>query len=53
MIHMLKERKGSDVVTKCGSKAASADTTVWWTDLTCPDCKKLCWPKRIIKRQTL
>jgi hypothetical protein len=39
VIHLLKERKGRDVTTKCGQKAEARDTTVWWTDVTCPECK--------------
>ena len=53
MIHMLKERKGQEVLTKCGVLGkAEVTTTVWWTDLTCPDCQLLCCPprKRIVQR---
>ena len=51
MIHMLKERKGPDITTKCGSMGTMDIATVWWTDITCPDCKQMCWPrKRTIKR---
>jgi hypothetical protein len=50
VIHMLKERKGSEVTTKCGSMGNMDIVTVWWTDITCKDCRKLCWPKRIVKR---
>jgi len=39
--HLLKERKGKDVVAKCLAKPTVEETTAWWTDVTCPECQHL------------
>lgn len=48
MIHQLKERKGQDVLAKCGAKVTIAQTTAWASDVTCRDCKP---PKRLVRRK--
>ena len=34
-VHLMKERKGNFVKTKCGQPG---DTTVWWREVTCDRC---------------
>jgi hypothetical protein len=43
-MHLLKERKGKDVLAKCGSGPTIEETTAWWTDVTCPNCLALMGP---------
>jgi hypothetical protein len=44
--HLLKERKGRDVVAKCLATPTIEETTAWWTDVTCEDCLMLMSPPR-------
>lgn len=37
-VHMLKDRKGKVVRTKCESTVEPERTTVWWREVTCLDC---------------
>jgi hypothetical protein len=48
---LLKERKGKDIVSKCGrSKGLTIDQcTVWWTDVTCPQCLALMNPPKRVR----
>ena len=39
MLHLLTSRSPKETVAKCGLKVKPTDTTVWWRDVTCPDCK--------------
>jgi hypothetical protein len=43
-MHLMKERKGDKATSKCGRGVAPSDTTVWWTDVTCPECLVLITP---------
>lgn len=36
MVHMLRSAKPGERVTRCG--LTNATTTVWWSDVTCPEC---------------
>lgn len=43
-MHLLREQGPKGVITKCGStQAVRADTTVWWSDVTCADCNPMTW----------
>ena len=50
MKHLLKERKGKDVTSKCLAHPTIEETTAWWTDVTCPDCLALMKPPRARRR---
>jgi hypothetical protein len=42
MIHLLRDRKGRDITTKCRASVKSIEeTTAWWRDVTCPDCLEM------------
>lgn len=44
VLHLMKERKNDKATSKCGRAVTPSDTTVWWTDVTCPDCRILITP---------
>lgn len=37
-IHLLRERKGKDVTSKCGQSVSIGHTTIWHRDVTCILC---------------
>lgn len=37
--HLLKDRKGAAVTVKCSAKVEQPETTVWWREVTCPECQ--------------
>ena len=46
-MHLLKERKGQDFVSRCGLKIKGSNgTTAWWTDVDCSKCLAIMRPAK-------
>lgn len=37
-VHMLRDRKGNKATTRCRASVKPAETTVWESEVTCPEC---------------